>query len=65
MTLFHAAVRVDTGVGKGVGKGAAPVMLNVVGAGVTSEVPKREALSSLSLPAGVALFRRLAAGAAP
>jgi hypothetical protein len=54
--LFHAAVRVDTGVGKGVGKGGAPDMVNWAGAGVTSEVPKREASRSPSLPAGVALF---------
>ena len=54
--MFHAAVRVDTGVGKGVGKGGTPDMVNCVGAGVTSEVPKREASRSPSLPAGVALF---------
>jgi hypothetical protein len=56
VTLFHAAVRVDTGVGRGVGKGAAPDMVNVVGAGVTSEVPRREASRTPSVPAGVALF---------
>jgi len=56
VTLFHVAVSADTGAGIGVGKGAVPDIINCVGAGVTSEVPKREASRSPSRPAGVALF---------
>jgi hypothetical protein len=57
VTLFHAAVSAETGVGIGVGKGAAPDMVNCAGVGVTSEVPKRDASRNASLPAlGVALF---------